>query len=580
MAELSQLDKEHLQKIMKDPALWSQAFLRTFNPETKKTGPWVPRWYQVEMLRDQSRRKVYRCGRRIGKTETMIVDMLHKACTNNNFRILVAAPFENQIRLIFMRINELVRDSPLLKDQITRSTKNPYIIEFENGSAILGFTTGDSAASIRGQRADWIYMDEIDFMSENCFDVVTSIAAERETIGITCSSTPTGKRSHFYKMCTDASMGYSQHYHPSMDNPNWGKKMDAEFRAQLTEQGYIHEVLAEFGTQEAGVFPKDKIDRAMNWENYAYEKLDFADKIKLEKGEITQPTMLHYDELDPAPFNPFRTVGVDWDKFGASSSILVLDYDVKWQKFKVIKRIEVPRGEYSYDNAIKMIIKVNKIYNPSWIFCDAGAGEYQIERLHIYGDSHPASGLRNKVVRCSFKENLDIMDPVTLTKTKKPLKQFMVNQLTISFERNKLILSPYDKVLYRQLCKYEVVKTTQDGDAVYSSKDEHFIDALGLAHLAFVLKFKELTNTIKDAEVKAEISFSNKAIGKAGVAQMFNEIQSSYTSMSSSNQIDPEGDGNHVIRQPIARTGFIDSMSRNWGSRSVYRSKSCGRSIW
>ena len=55
MAELSQLDKEHLQKIMKDPALWSQAFLRTFNPETKKTGPWVPRWYQVEMLRDQSR---------------------------------------------------------------------------------------------------------------------------------------------------------------------------------------------------------------------------------------------------------------------------------------------------------------------------------------------------------------------------------------------------------------------------------------------------------------------------------------------------------------------------------------------
>ena len=62
-------------------------------------------------------------------------------------------------------------------------------------------------------------------------------------------------------------------------------------------------------------------------------------------------------------------------KYGATSSILVLDYDIKYQKFKVIKTIAVPKGEYSYDNAIKIIIEVNKIFNPAWIFCDAGAGE-------------------------------------------------------------------------------------------------------------------------------------------------------------------------------------------------------------
>ena len=313
-SQISELDKQHLKKIFEDPVLWAQAFLRTFNSKTKQIGPWVPRWYQVEMLRDKSRRKVYRCGRRTGKTETMVVEMLYKAFTNKNFRILIATPYENQIRLIFMRIKEIVRDSPNLKDQIVRSTKNPYIIEFANGSIILGFTTGDSAASIRGQRADWIFMDEIDFMNTNCFDVVTSIAAERENIGMTCSSTPTGARSHFYKMCTDKSMGYSQHYHPSTDNPNWGAKMEAEFRAQLTEQGYIHEVMAEFGTQDNGVFPKDKVDLAINQCNYAYAPLPYADNIKLQRGEIQQPLMEMYDEMNPAPFNPFRTVGVDWDK--------------------------------------------------------------------------------------------------------------------------------------------------------------------------------------------------------------------------------------------------------------------------
>jgi len=44
-------------------------------------------------------------------------------------------------------------------------------------------------------------------------------------------------------------------------------------------------------------------------------------------------------------------------------------------KFKVIKRVEVNRSEYSYDNAINTIVELNAIYNPSFIYCDAGAGE-------------------------------------------------------------------------------------------------------------------------------------------------------------------------------------------------------------
>ena len=272
LKQMSPVERKKFLEIAEDPVKWAQAFLRTFNPQTKKIEPWTARWYQVEMLRDKNVKKVYRCGRRIGKTETMVVEMLHMAFTHRNFRILMAAPFENQIRNMFTRLNELIKESPLLKAEIVRSTKNPYVIEFKNGSMILGFTAGDDAASIRGQRADWIFIDEIDFMSEYCFEVIAAIAIERAEIGITVSSTPLGKRSHFYRMCTDPNMGYSQHYHPSTHNPNWGPAMEAELRAQLTEQGYVHEVLAEFGTQEAGVFPKDKLDKAITFEYYAYNE--------------------------------------------------------------------------------------------------------------------------------------------------------------------------------------------------------------------------------------------------------------------------------------------------------------------
>ena len=40
----------------------------------------------------------------------------------------------------------------------------------------------------------------------------------------------------------------------------------------------------------------------------------------------------------------------------------------------VLKAQSVPRSEYSYDAAVKMIIDYNYIYKPAMIYCDRGAG--------------------------------------------------------------------------------------------------------------------------------------------------------------------------------------------------------------
>ena len=77
----------------------------------------------------------------------MIVEGFHKACTKKQFRVLYVTPYENQINLIFMRMKELIAESPLVKQQVIRMKSNPYMIEFQNGSVILGFTTGASSGS-------------------------------------------------------------------------------------------------------------------------------------------------------------------------------------------------------------------------------------------------------------------------------------------------------------------------------------------------------------------------------------------------------------------------------------------------
>ena len=161
MARLSPVEQAKLKKIFADPVLWAKAFVRTYDAGTKKHGSWIARDYQAEMLRDPSLRKVYRLGRRCGKSESMIIEGLWKAMTapkGRNYRVLYVTPYENQVNLIFMRMRELIAESPLLKNEITRIKSSPYTVEFKNGSSILGFTTGASsgqgAASVRGQRAD------------------------------------------------------------------------------------------------------------------------------------------------------------------------------------------------------------------------------------------------------------------------------------------------------------------------------------------------------------------------------------------------------------------------------------------
>lgn len=414
-------------------------------------------------------------------------------------------------------------------------------------------------------------------MSEADFETITTIAAERSDIRIIMSSTPTGRRSYFYRSCTDKELGYVEHFHPSTHNPNWDEKMESEFRAQLSEQAYIKEILAEFGTEDTGVFPKDRVDAALS--PYTYEKMSYYQQDLMEKLGINKVESLCVPPGQRAYPNVFRCVGIDWDKYGASSSIIVLDYIPDLDKFKVIKRIEVPRGEYSYDNAVKKVIEVNEIYNPSWIYCDSGAGEYQIERLHIYGDEHPSSGLKHKVKRIQFSQKLDIIDPITKIMDKKEAKEFMINQLQISFERDRLLLSQFDETLHKQLIDYVVVKKTLSGKHIFTSENEHFIDALALAHLAFVLEFKELTNTIRDIKNTNKLLQTSKGI--AGQLNFKNSVNidsfnsnSKLKNLINNSSDDLRGDRPNYVKVPIGYRSR--SSNSSWGSRGG----STNRSSW
>lgn len=109
----------------------------------------------------------------IHNTWTMVAHMLWAAFTNlggtkvkGNTILLVATPYDSQALLIFKQLTEAIEKNEVLKNSVKRIIKNPYTIEFKNGAEIRLFTTGaktsSGAASMRGQRADYIYLDEMD----------------------------------------------------------------------------------------------------------------------------------------------------------------------------------------------------------------------------------------------------------------------------------------------------------------------------------------------------------------------------------------------------------------------------------
>ena len=230
-------------------------------------------------------------------------------------------------------------------------------------------------------------------MTDQDFETIYAITFEApERIGNMIASTPTGRRGAFYNACTnmkfnkeekvvpvntkqlgyvydtrkysrEESEGWKEFHLPSMANPEWSVKMEKELRQQFSEVAYEHEVLAEFGTETVGVFNKDYVDEAAS------------------KG---------YPFLNKPISNAPIAIGIDFDKYGSQSNVVVLQYDSMderrprpemgeldpgFGRFKVINHIEIPKSDMHYDLTVKTVMELDKLYKPFAIYPDKGAGE-------------------------------------------------------------------------------------------------------------------------------------------------------------------------------------------------------------
>jgi len=451
-----------LQRIVEDPLFFAEAVL--IEPYTGK--PFQANYVQRMLftaLRSH-RRVALRVSRQTGKTYGLSVISLWGAFRFPNQTVLIAAPSESKVKVIFDNIDRFVENNPFLKQSLVRAHARPNMERvFSNGSRITGFTLGSSSnrkgESVRGQGGDVVIVDEAAFVTEEDWRAIVPIiegGLYRPHTMAVVASTPYLPSGRFYEIFHSAEMARVWHciHVPVTQNPDFADRVES-IRASVTEMEWVTEFLAEFPDAGAGVFRQSDIQRGA---------VDYMYSLQRANGPVA--------------------IGVDWDKYQAGVNIAVCQYVSSTDTFELIYREEVPRTQTVLSEGVRRIIEINEVLQQhrlvQAIYVDRGYGDMQIEMLHQEGVRRPWTNLHRTVVGFNFSQPVEVKDPVTGQPVRKRFKDAILAFFQYLLETGRFRFPAYDDKLRRDLMGYHVVSMTSSGPR-YTDRGDHVIDAICLA---------------------------------------------------------------------------------------------------
>lgn len=197
--------------------------------------------------------------------------------------------------------------------------------------------------------------------------------------------------------------------------------------------------------------------------------------------------------------------------------------------------------------------------------------EYQIEAIRLHGRENPETGLDKKVRAIHFSNTFEIQDPTTREIDKKDAKQFMVNQTSIILERDQILLSAFDDMVWKQMMDYQVVRISQNGKPIYTSENEHALDAFMLTILGFTLEFPEITKILEEIRIARKMKVSNQSATKDKLTEkVFGNLPDVFSKKQTQREREPRDNPNWHWNK--VELGYSKKTSTKWGRRGSSKS--------
>lgn len=497
----------------------------------------LPSWHPVqdELYLCNATRITGRVHRRAGKTVGARVKVVHRSMFSDT-TILVVAPYEDQIDEFFGGENGGLEDimlraakkHPWILDWVVKPkgsksgrlfrVKPRYKMDWITGATIQGkvlrSTNAKRGSSARGlgvlglrnveddelsaeDVAGMVVLDESDYLEPSDWATINPIIEQNPSIESIEMSTPAGKREAYFTHCME-SPEHRQIFFPITRRPDIAALSGDEQRRALerirrtcqSEDEYVREWMAGFGLASSAVFRPEDL-QACSGENWEYSLRadtnirDFPVREKPRDGRI-------------------RMLGVDWNRPGAGVRIYVCEFmpggvDGRGY-YKFLDRMIVANVEFTQLSAADAIICANRKWRPEFIYCDAGFGDVQIEKLKLFGlhareevgMRHPDAQLPYIVKAINMQETVPVPDPAEPSNKDKARKitekALLVNFYQAITQERAIFFSQYERMpgnLIPAMNAFKVERINPSGHPVYTGENDHDIIASGLALYAF-----------------------------------------------------------------------------------------------
>jgi PBSX family phage terminase large subunit len=210
---------------------------------------------QKTIARDRSRFRVVCSGRRFGKTVLAVEEILGKAVFKADQNVVYIAPTYQQARDIAWEL--LKKRCQPIANQINESRLEISINTVSGGTSKIFLRGWESVETLRGQRFDFIVIDEIAMMRNfwvNWQEVLrpTLTDTKGEVLFI---STPKGFN-HFYDLYNleAKDTDFKSFHFTSYDNPFIPAEEIDKAKQQITEDRFAQEYMADFRRTEGLVY--------------------------------------------------------------------------------------------------------------------------------------------------------------------------------------------------------------------------------------------------------------------------------------------------------------------------------------
>lgn len=411
-----------------------------------------PQPYQDEIHSDTSRYKVIVRGRRGGKTEEEIQGIVKDAYINPGRHWLVGPNYRQIKSIAWTRLKAVLDvDKDWVFNEQELYAHNPKILDENKTPTRIELKGADKEDSLVGVAVKSLRVDEAALVKSNVWSLVLRPMLADHKAPAYFYSTPRGKNWFYdlYMRGVNGDDGWRSWRQPTSINSYISTDEISEMKRDMTEMMFSQEVMAEFLSEETGVFKK-----------------------------IRQCVVGSYK---PPVVGRFYVMGVDLAKTVDFTVLTVIDSVtrevVAWERFQdlawSIQKLRVQELARRYNNALCVIDST-------------GVGDPIAEDL-----SHSGLSLWYQGEKPGFKFTNDS-------------KNQLINNLAIAIEQRRITF-PSEPILVDELQAFEY-SITDGGRIKYGAPDGKHDDAV----ISLALACWALKSQLVEAQMLQDINIEEK----------------------------------------------------------------------